>query len=490
MDQIRGAAKAAPVCERGNEAGMIPLGDFALRRRLSENKRMNADVSCKVRHPKRGAWTGQWALGATHGPQRLISRLTRGGVMAVGLIALTACSVPKLIRAPIDLIFPESGDIFSPETKSISASGAEILNAKSEAGEFRGLVTADEPRAADAAAQVLRIGGSAADAATALYFALTVTYPSAAGLGAQGQCLVRAAGGGDVVQFDFTAKASSGIMVAPGAVRGFGLIHNRFGRLSWAQVVQPGEILARTGFLIGRASARSIAAGGTGLLADPLSRAVFGRFDGTLRGEAETVVQPELASTLEQVRLKGAASFVRGPLVDAMAEAGLSDPAGLSLGVQPARLAGTAVYRAESGSAAVSDLSATSFVVIGRFGDAAACNLSMGQAFGTKRMAGRLGFAFATPNQTKMTAIIAGDDRLRFAGAASGVQAANALANALANAAQPNAMAQALAANGASGAEPAHAISCPAGLPNGDGACSAEADPKGAGVARVALRLP
>ena len=114
----------------------------------------------------------------------------------------------------------------------------------------------------------------------------------------------------------------------------------------------------------------------------------------------------------------------------------------------------------------------------------------MGQAFGTKRMAGRLGFAFATPNQTKMTAIIASDDRLKFAGAATGVQAANALANALANAAQPSAMAQALASNGASGAEPAHAISCPAGLPNGDGACSAEADPKGAGVARVALRLP
>ena len=46
---------------------------------------------------------------------------------------------------------------------------------------FYGGVTADEPRAVLAGRDVLTAGGSAADAATAMYFMLAVTMPSAAG---------------------------------------------------------------------------------------------------------------------------------------------------------------------------------------------------------------------------------------------------------------------------------------------------------------------
>src|SRR5438876_11695073 len=45
-------------------------------------------------------------------------------------------------------------------------------------------VSADESRAAEVGRDVLRGGGNATDAAVAMYFAMAVTLPSAAGLGA------------------------------------------------------------------------------------------------------------------------------------------------------------------------------------------------------------------------------------------------------------------------------------------------------------------
>ncbi len=125
----------------------------------------------------------------------------------------------------------------------------------------RALVVGDEPYAVQVGAQILKQGGSAADAATAMYFALSVTYPVAAGLGGGGICIVRDKTTSRTEEFDFLARdtAGGGAYAVPGNVRGFALMQSIYGALPWQRDVAPGEGYAAAGFVISRALADRIA---------------------------------------------------------------------------------------------------------------------------------------------------------------------------------------------------------------------------------------
>lgn len=208
-----------------------------------------------------------------------------------------------------------------------------------------GMVVAQEPIAADVGVEVLKHGGNAVDAAIAVGFALSATYPFAGNLGGGGFMLIRLADGRTTF-IDFREKApaaasrdmyldatgkptresiegwrSSGV---PGTVRGFELAHQKYGSLKWKDLVAPAAELAKNGFTVSYALSESLKAKRQ-LAGDPNSKRIFLN-GGNLYQLGDTFQQPELAATLERVGTQGAKDFYEGEtahlLADAMAKHG------------------------------------------------------------------------------------------------------------------------------------------------------------------------
>src|SRR3712207_1570409 len=136
------------------------------------------------------------------------------------------------------------------------------------AAEAQGVVSAADPRAAEAGREILRAGGSATDAAMAMMLALTVVEPQSSGIGGGGFLLHHDASSGVIQTIDGreTAPAAAlptrfltpegkpmnfreafpgGLSVGvPGNMRLMARAHQRWGKLPWARLFQPAIRLA------------------------------------------------------------------------------------------------------------------------------------------------------------------------------------------------------------------------------------------------------
>ena len=185
-----------------------------------------------------------------------------------------------------------------------------------------GIAVADEPQAALIGRDVLAAGGSGADAATAMYFTMAVTLPSAASLGGGGVCVVFDPGERKVHVLDFLPRAPKTVppgadrpTAVPGNVRGFFALQARFGRDRWAEVLAPAETRARFGTPVSRALAGELAPVERGLAVDPGMRRVFAP-KGVFVGEGDTIVQLDLATVLARIRAEGPGDFYTGQLAE------------------------------------------------------------------------------------------------------------------------------------------------------------------------------
>lgn len=178
---------------------------------------------------------------------------------------------------------------------------------------FKGGAAADEPQAALIARDVLARGGSAADAAVATFFTLTVTYPIAASLGGGGVCLIHDHQKKTMETLEFPARAAAGggPVAVPGVVRGMAALHARYGRLDWRTLLGPAESLARFGVPASRALVRRLEPVSGSITQQPDLMKILGR-NGEVVSEGQMVEQLELASMLGQIRSRGGGDFYTG----------------------------------------------------------------------------------------------------------------------------------------------------------------------------------
>jgi gamma-glutamyltranspeptidase/glutathione hydrolase len=202
------------------------------------------------------------------------------------------------------------------------------------------MVVTVEPHATDIGVEVLKAGGNAVDAAVAVGFALAVTHPSAGNLGGGGFMLVRFADGRtNFIDFRERAPAAStrdmyldakgnptqdsivGYRAAgvPGTVRGLEFAHRKYGKKKWAELVAPAKDLAAKGFPVSFGLAGAIRAKRDLLGRFPDSKRIFLR-DGRFHEPGDLLVQPDLARTLERIRLQGSKDFYEGETARLIAE--------------------------------------------------------------------------------------------------------------------------------------------------------------------------
>ena len=204
----------------------------------------------------------------------------------------------------------------------------------------QGMVATSEPLAVDAALDVLREGGSAADAAVAAAAMLTVVDPRSTGIGGDLFAMYYEAGASEPVGLAAAGGAPAGMTVealhsngfdamppdgpwtvtVPGATWGWSALLDRFGRLDRSRVLRPAIDIARRGFSVSPIIADEWTRGVQKLKGNGAASELF-LPGGKAPSSGDMFSNPALADVLELYVAEGHAPFYSGWVARAMADA-------------------------------------------------------------------------------------------------------------------------------------------------------------------------
>ena len=249
----------------------------------------------------------------------------------------------------------ETARLFEPTTYRTPESTVALGNA---------VASAADPRAAEAGAEMLRGGGSAADAAAAMAIALTVVEPQSSGLGGGGFAMLHDARTGrdtgfdgretapvaavptrflgpDGKAMDFGEAVWGGRSVGvPGTVALAAALHARAGKLPWAALFGPAIRLARDGWVLTPRFAKILAAR-RAMVSESAVAPMLIDEHGRPYGADTRVRNTALALTLEAVARGGPEAFYYGKVADQIVRAVAQAPRG----AVPFTTADLATYR-------------------------------------------------------------------------------------------------------------------------------------------------
>jgi gamma-glutamyltranspeptidase / glutathione hydrolase len=200
----------------------------------------------------------------------------------------------------------------------------------------RGMVASPHAAASIAGLDVLRRGGTAADAAVAANGVLAVVYPASCGLGGDALCMVHEPRTAETVCYNGSGRASAALDAAalreggaramplrgaltvtvPGAVRAWEALLAGHGRMGLADVLGPAEACAREGFAVTDIVAASFEQSEALLREDVSASALF-----LARGRpraGDVFGNVSLAQTLSAIRAGGPIAFYEGAIADAI----------------------------------------------------------------------------------------------------------------------------------------------------------------------------
>jgi len=209
-----------------------------------------------------------------------------------------------------------------------------------DAATGRAAVSSAHPVATAAGLEMLRKGGNVVDAAVAVSFALGVVEPDASGIGGYGQMLIQTSARERPALIEFMSRVpeeaslanasalmtdgrypSDGPVLAnvPGTVAGMHTAWQRFGsgKVPWADVIAPAIRAAKEGFIVSDGLATTLSVEREHFAKYESSRALFFRNGAPVRA-GDTLRNPDLAWTLEQVAKNGADGFYRGEVARRM----------------------------------------------------------------------------------------------------------------------------------------------------------------------------
>lgn len=207
----------------------------------------------------------------------------------------------------------------------------------------KAMVVSAHPLASKVGKEIMQKGGNAVDAAVAIQFTLAVVYPGAGNIGGGGFMVSRMANG-ELAALDYREKAplnggrnmylneigevikgasTRGHLAAgvPGTVAGLEAAHKKYGKLPWADVVQPAIDIAANGWKLTKKEAAKLNSNQKNFNTyNTVTPSYFMHEEDDKWEEGDMVSVPELAQTLERVRDYGRDGFYKGKTADLIVE--------------------------------------------------------------------------------------------------------------------------------------------------------------------------